>query len=153
MKKMKNKLDERQEQKLLQIEHNGCWFAFWALLISILVQQGMYGFSSVKEVAGEWIIFMILCIYILSGCIRNGIWDRHLSASPKTNFIVSLIASVLFGILMGVMSYFNFHSIEAALATMVIIAITTFILCFLFLSLTARMYKKRVKQLEEDDME
>lgn len=31
MKKMTNKLDEMQEQKLLHIERNGCWFAFWAL--------------------------------------------------------------------------------------------------------------------------
>ncbi|MDD7312724.1 MAG: hypothetical protein PUH78_09820 [Clostridia bacterium] len=32
MKKQKNNLDERQEQTLLRIERNGCWFAFWALL-------------------------------------------------------------------------------------------------------------------------
>lgn len=31
MKKMTNKLDEMQEQKLLHIERNGCWFAFCAL--------------------------------------------------------------------------------------------------------------------------
>ena len=31
-KKMKNKLDEMQELKMLKIEHNGCWFAFWGLL-------------------------------------------------------------------------------------------------------------------------
>ena len=31
MKKNSN-LDERQEQTLLRIEHNGCWLAFWGLL-------------------------------------------------------------------------------------------------------------------------
>ena len=30
MKNMKNNLDEMQEAKLLQIEHNACWLAFWA---------------------------------------------------------------------------------------------------------------------------
>lgn len=29
MKKMKNKLDEMQEQKLLHIEHNGCWLQYF----------------------------------------------------------------------------------------------------------------------------
>lgn len=32
----RNRLDERQEQKMLQIEHNGCWIAFWGLAISLL---------------------------------------------------------------------------------------------------------------------
>lgn len=32
MKKNKSNLDERQELKLLKIEHNGCWFAFWGLV-------------------------------------------------------------------------------------------------------------------------
>ena len=33
IRKMKSNLDERQELKLLKIEHNGCWIAFWGLLI------------------------------------------------------------------------------------------------------------------------
>lgn len=32
MKRLKNNLDEMQEQKLLKIEHNGMWFAFWDYL-------------------------------------------------------------------------------------------------------------------------
>ena len=36
----RNRLDERQEQKMLQIEHNGCWIAFWGLAISLFV--GIY---------------------------------------------------------------------------------------------------------------
>ncbi len=30
----KNNLDERQEQTLLRIEHNGCWLSFWGLMIA-----------------------------------------------------------------------------------------------------------------------
>ena len=37
--KRKNNLDEMQEQELLKIEHNGCWLAFWGLLISMIVQS------------------------------------------------------------------------------------------------------------------
>ena len=36
--KRKNNLDERQEQMLLQVEHRGCWLAFWGLLIALMVQ-------------------------------------------------------------------------------------------------------------------
>ena len=32
MKKNKSNLDERQELKLLKIEHNGCWFAFLGIV-------------------------------------------------------------------------------------------------------------------------
>ena len=31
MKKTKSNLDELQELKLLKIEHNGCWLAFWGI--------------------------------------------------------------------------------------------------------------------------
>ena len=39
IRKMKSNLDERQELKLLKIEHNGCWIAFWGLLIVMLIQK------------------------------------------------------------------------------------------------------------------
>ena len=32
----KNNLDERQEQIMLKIEHNGFWIAFWMLLAAML---------------------------------------------------------------------------------------------------------------------
>ena len=37
----KNQLDEMQEQKLLHIERNGCWFCFWSLLAAILIQMAV----------------------------------------------------------------------------------------------------------------
>lgn len=52
MKKNKSNLDERQELKLLKIEHNGCWFAFWGLLAVMLVQL-LLGNNDAKNLAGE----------------------------------------------------------------------------------------------------
>ena len=66
----KNNLDERQEQKLLQIEHNGCWMAFWMLLASLFVQQMIFGIGEWKYVAGEWIVFMCLALYLCISCIK-----------------------------------------------------------------------------------
>ena len=34
----KNNLDERQEQKLLQIESKGFWLVYWLLLIVLAVE-------------------------------------------------------------------------------------------------------------------
>ena len=78
----RNQLDERQEQIVLKIEHNGCWFAFWALLVALFVEQFIFGFDF-KYIAGEWIIFMILAVYLCGACLKNGIWDRHLRCRRK----------------------------------------------------------------------
>ncbi len=43
MKKRKNNLDERQEQRLLQIESSGFWLAFWGLLAAIVIQLFVNG--------------------------------------------------------------------------------------------------------------
>lgn len=96
MKKQKSNLDEWQEQTLLRIERNGCWFAFWALLASLFIQQAVFGMGELKAVAGEWIIFMLLAAYLAAACMQNGIWDRRLKADPKTNLLVSLAAAILF---------------------------------------------------------
>ena len=151
MKKIKNKLDERQEQALLHIEKFGCWFAFWALLFSIIVQQCIFGFSEIKYVAGEWIIFMVLAVYLLSASLKNGIWDSHLNADPKTNLIVSIVTAIVFPGIFSVISYINYKSIEASLATFIIMAIPIFVLCFAALSLFCRIYNKRVTDLESED--
>lgn len=69
-----NNLDEMQEQELLKIEHNGCWLAFWGLLLAIIVQA----ISGKGDPFGEWILFMLLAVYMGIACMRKGIWDRRL---------------------------------------------------------------------------
>ena len=98
MKKTKSNLDELQELKLLKIEHNGCWLAFWGLLAVILTQIAI-GNDSKQDLSGEWIVFMCLALYLTVGCIRNGIWDRKLKPNFKNNIMASSIAAVVMGIL------------------------------------------------------
>ncbi len=150
MRKMKNKLDERQEQKLLQIEHNGCWFAFWALLMSLFVQQMIFGIGEWKYVAGEWIIFMCLALYICVGCMKNGIWDRKLEPNAKTNLLVSLAAAVVFGIIFSAVNYVNYGALEAAFWTFVILAVILFVVLYAALSIWVVILKKRVRKIEGD---
>lgn len=148
MRKMKNRLDERQEQKLLQIEHNGCWFAFWALVLSLFIQQMIFGIREWKYVAGEWIIFMCLALYISIGCMKNGIWDRKLEPNAKTNFLVSLVAALLASLVFSVINYMNFQALEAAFWTFVILALILFVVLYAALSICVVILKKRVQKIE-----
>jgi len=86
--KQKNKLDEMQEQKLLKIEHNGVWLAFWGLLLMIIIQTIAGRGNALQYMAGEFIIFMALSIYLLAACLKNGIWDRRLAPNLRTNFMI-----------------------------------------------------------------
>ena len=144
----KNNLDERQEQTLLKIEHNGFWLAFWGLVVCILAQTFIFG-SDFRTIIGEFILLMILGVYIVISCLKNGIWDRRLKANPKTNLIVSLIA----GLVPGVLMFFKVYSdhpdkIYGSIAAGAFIAVFTFALCFALLSISAYAYKKRVEKLE-----
>ena len=107
MSKRKNNLDEMQEQKLLRIEHNGVWFAFWGLLVAILIQSLTGGVNEFRNIIGELVVFLGLDLYLLVACMKNGIWDRKLRANTKTNIIVSLVGGTVVGLLYFISSYFK----------------------------------------------
>lgn len=153
MNKQINNLDEMQEQKLLNIEHHGAWFAFWGLLIAILAQLVFGGDTSFRTIAGEWIVFMCLAVYMCVACIKNGIWDRKLKPNPKTNVIVSLISAMLCGILLFVSSYLKYEKLAGSLFSALFIFILVFLLTFFVLAICASLYKKRAARLERDGEE
>lgn len=151
MKRIKNQLDEMQEQKLLHIEKNGCWFAYWGLLVSIFVQQALYTQTDYKAFIGEWIIFMGLSLYLAFSCIKNGIWDRRLKPNAKTNFWLSIIAAVLFGIIFAVIGYMNYRSVKGAVVTFIVMTFLLFVILLIALTIASIVYKKRVDKMENDE--
>ena len=153
MKNKKNNLDERQEQIMLQIEHTGCWIAYWGLLISILVQEIAYR-GDFHYVVGEWIVFMILCVYVLAGCIRNGLWDRHIKPTMKNNVIASLIGAGVIFLFTFLMIIRNFPDKPVgAVAAGLISAAVVFVLCLIALSAAKRATEKKQEELEKEDPE
>ena len=153
--KMKNNLDEMQEIKLRGIERNGCWFAFWALLAAMMIQLVLG--AEPKQMAGEWIVFMCLALYLGIACMRAGIWDRHIPATPLANLVCSLIAGIVVLILNIVVMMRNgfFDHLKGAVLAAGFVGLFTFVMCFVALSICTACYKKRVKKLEEepgDDM-
>lgn len=151
-KRMTNKLDEMQEQKMLKIEHNGCWFAFWGLLAVLLIQVIIYGYrdDSWKYMVGEWSVFMCLALYIIIDCLRNGVWDRRLSPTPTVNACASVIGGVVVCVLNFTVSYREYHMLAGAVARGIIAGIMVFILCFAGLTWCTFLYKRRVNRLEQE---
>lgn len=138
---------------MLQIEHVGCWIAYWGLLISILVQEIVYR-GDFHYVLGEWIVFFVLCVYVMAGCIKNGIWDRHIKPTMKNNAIASLIAAGVIFLFTFIMVSRNFPDkpVGAAAAGLAA-AIVVFVLCLIALSMAKRATEKKQAQLEAEDAE
>ncbi len=153
IKKNKNNLDERQEQALLRIEHNGCWLAFWGLLAVIALQSVILNFDT-RSLAGEYLVFMILALYISVGCLRQGIWDRRLKPDTSSNAAVSLTAAFIAGILNFICTAKRFpDKIPASLAVGFVYAAIAFTVCFAALQLAANLLKKRQASLEKEPPE
>lgn len=94
----KNRLDEMQEQTMRKIESHGFWLLWGSLLAAWIVQTV---FGAADKAAGEWVVFMIGCIYTGVACLRNGLWDRHFSDTPPANAVWSLVAAVAVTLICG----------------------------------------------------
>lgn len=143
----KNNLDEMQEQKLLKIEHNSAWLAFWGLLAAIVIQVCLG--ANLYQILAEWLVFMILAIYLLVGCLKAGIWDRKLKPTLKSNIVVSICAALITGLIFGISNYINYKDLTVSLFTLGIITFAVLILCFAALEISRLIYKKRTSTLEE----
>jgi len=145
----KNNLDEMQEQTLLKIEHNGCWLAFWGLLAVMIVEM-VLGFG-MKAMAGEWIVFMALSLYLCAGCLRKGIWDRQLTPNKKTNLITSLVAGLAVAVFTALRVNLNYPGNPvSSIFSGLIGGVFTFVLCFASISLCTVLYRKRKEKLEQE---
>lgn len=150
IKTMSSNLDERQEQALLKIEHNGCWLAFWGLLTALFVQNATFD-GDLDRIIGELIVFVVLSVYLGASCMREGVWDRRLRPDAKTNAAISCITGLVMGVGMFLRVHANYPdkpigSIAAGVFTMLF----TGTICFALLSISAKLYRKRVAELEAD---
>lgn len=148
MKKRKNNLDEMQEKKLLQVEHNGFWLAFWGLFASIYIQIAM-GNVGIEAIGGEAAVMIVISVYLMVGCIRHGIWDRSLKPNWKTNLILSLITGLCLGLFWGVKSYHSYHALAGSIATFVFIFVSVSTALMALLTLLVAFYKQRKQKIEQ----
>lgn len=146
----KNHLDEMQEQKLLKIESRGYWIAFWGLGLSLLIQQIMYGpGEGARYMAGEWIVFMVIALYLSFACMKAGIWDRRLQPTLKDNVFMSICAGLIGGVVMFLTTYLKYHKLIGSIASGVFIFFLIGGLCIVILSASAASYKKKIDEMEK----
>lgn len=145
MKKYKSNLDEMQEKKLLEIEHNTYNLALISLIVAIFVQN----IFSFQNTMGETIVLIIICLYSSLASIKNGIWDRTFKPDFNTNIKLSLIASLVNGGCWFAISYHNYHSLSGSIATFVFMVIFTFFLTLGLLTVTSKIYKNKKVKLDE----
>lgn len=148
MKKRKNNLDEMQEKKLLQVEHNGFWLAFWGLFASIYLQIAM-GNVGIKAIGGEAAVMIVIGVYLMVGCIRHGIWDRSLKPNWKTNLMISLTASLCLGLFWGIKSYYTYHALAGSVAAFLFVFVSASAATMALLTLLAAVYKQRKQKIEQ----
>lgn len=142
--------DEMMEQKLLKIEHNGMWISFWGLLIAIVVQAIMG--VPFKQMAGEWIVFMVLALYTSIACLRSGIWERKKAPSLRGNLNYSLMFGAGFTVIQAIYLYtmnpymksFPVHFFLILLYSFIIMTI----IIFISLSIASRFYYKRREAID-----
>ena len=134
----KNQLDEMQEQTMRKIESHGFWLLWYGLLAAWIVQTV---FGAADKAAGEWVVFMIGCIYMVVACLRNGLRERHLSDTPPANAVYSLVAAVAVTLIMGFSRGYRVGAVFTG--------VFAGILCFALLQLCAALVHKRREHLDD----
>ncbi len=150
MKTKKSNLDEMQEQELLKVEHNGCWIAYWGLLAAIAVQGIVCRDLGFRAVAGEWVLLIVLSVYLSVACMRRGIWDRRIPMNAKSNALVSAVAAAAFGLFTAAAISGRSDRPSVIVIGALISAAVVFVLCFITLNIFMKKTAKRKEQLEEE---
>lgn len=148
MKRLKNKLDEMQEQKLLKAESVGLHITAIGLGAAFLIQCAMG--AAPAQCAGEFIVLELLCGYMAFSYLRIGVWDRFFAPSIKVQLVVSLVAGVIVGLVVfGIATHYGDTGM-VVVKDILLASVSCFVLCFLGLTLFTRIYKKRREKLDKE---
>lgn len=115
-----------------------------------MILQIIFGNNKLENLIGEWSVFMLLALYMVCACMKNGIWDRKLKPDLRTNAVVSLIPAVLMGILFTALFYFYNKNFYYSFLIGVIMFLSIAVLCFSVLTILSGIYKKRVAKMESE---
>ena len=131
----KNQLDEMQEQTMRKIESHGFWL-LWGSLLAAWIVQMMFG--AADKAAGEWVVFMIGCIYMV---VASAQWFR---TPPSDTAPANAVFSGGCGGCYVDLRFSHGYWVGAVFA-----GVFTGILCFALLQLCAALTRKRREHLDD----
>ena len=70
--------------------------------------------------------------------------------NTKTNLIISAVAAIAMGLFNAVIIFKNYHKPVGTIAAAVIVALITFVLCFVILSIMMEQTRKRKAAMEAE---
>lgn len=145
-------LDERQERRLLEIEGKGFRIAFWGLLFVFLIEMTVT--DDLSAFIGDFILLIVVSLYVGIACIREGIWGRGQSVHRRSCLCWSLLAALAAtGLRLGSV-WMRYHSLQfRSIAVSVFFGGITFILSYIGLSLVVRATKRRQDMLNVEPKE
>lgn len=147
----KNVVDERERMEMYKVEHYMFWFVFWALLVSIFGQL-VFLRASFGQVAGEWIVFMLMAVGTVIGEFKGGHYDYVSRPGWRSYLAYSAGGSgavVILILLNGVMRGY-YDSVGDAVLVAVISGGVMFVILYASLAAGGQIIKRRRKKLEEE---
>lgn len=148
----KSNLDEMQDLQLLKAESRGFWIGFIGLAVAMAIQAFLYDAESMGDMmSGEFIVFLCMGLYLIGSCLRNGIWDRHLKATPAVNIGLSLLAAAVTALFNAILSYRNYHDAFTALIVFAVYFLMLSVVLSVTLTVCSALYRWKRRKLEEED--
>ena len=148
----KSNLDEMQELQLLKAESRGFWIGFIGLAVAMAIQAFLYDAESMGDMmSGEFIVVLCMGLYLIGSCLRNGIWDRHLKATPAVNIGLSLLAAAVTALFNAILSYRNYHDAFTALIVFAVYFLMLSVVLSVTLTVCSALYRRKRRKLEEED--
>lgn len=145
-----NRIDEMLELKLLKTERTALYIAVIGLLIFSVIQ--IIFTLSLKMIVGEVVVTLTVCTYVIISCLKNGIWSGKGKPTLKSNLLVSLVPSVITLGIASAVCFINKNDIsEKFILAMGILTLAAFVLTFILLEITGKIYEKKRKQLDNED--
>lgn len=143
------KLDEMKRLKLLKIEEKGFYLMFYGLVCVIVVQAFLNDFKDIQEVILPMVLLVIVSIYFITVCFKEGIWSYQ-DVNQKKSIVVSILVGIVGAFIFGYKLYL-LNRLHVGYLLMIFLIVT--ILMYLILTGVNRIYAKRIDHLEDGDEE
>lgn len=143
MKLFKKAVDERQKLEILQVERICFRVLFYGLVISTLVQLIFFN-AELKQVAGEYVVLILVTLVNTVGHIKKGNWSYELEKSVKVYFIIGLLISIIAALCVLLLLHLRGYSSQEEILKLTLITMTvTFTLVFSVYLILGYIIKKR----------